>query len=214
MAMRIKKGNKLLIILLLAVAVFGIKAITLDNEDFLVLMAGGFDSPSKPYFFCLNRIYRLSEKKDLKDKFTNYILQGKKKIYHNLYTRILGIIGEAENTEYLMKPYVQFQHDPNSRSRIYHIIDSMGFSGNTDYVPILEALLNKYKEHNPAVTKYQIARSFYLLTGNRYRVEQELIYLSSELIDARNVISSSKGRKRTYEEMMILEKVIRPPNWS
>ena len=110
------------------------------------------------------------------------------------------------------------QHDMNRRSTVSRIIDAMGQIGNEDFVPFLEALIRNYDKLKVETTKYSIARSLYLITGKKYQyvnksgVKTE-IQVTNELIEARNVIIQSKERHRSLQEMLVVEKLYRPPGW-
>jgi hypothetical protein len=83
----------------------------------------------------------------------------------------------------------------------------MGLIDNNDLVPFLETLLRDYDQLRVQATKYSIARSLYLITGNKF----SYVRIIRELSEARNVILKSKGRKRTLQEMLLLDKLYRPP---
>jgi hypothetical protein len=94
----------------------------------------------------------------------------------------------------------------------------MGQIGDEDFVPFLETLVRDYDKLRVQATKYSILRSLYLITGNRYSYfnssgRKSELEVTEELIDARRVIMNSKGRKRSIQEMLVLEKLYRPPGW-
>ena len=104
----------------------------------------------------------------------------------------------------------------NRRSTVNRIIDAMGLIANDDLVVFLETLLRDYDKLRAQATKYSIVRSLYLITGEKYSYidgsrRNTGLQVAEELIEARNVILNSKGRKRTLQEMLLLDKLYRPP---
>lgn len=188
----------------------------LENEKALFLIAEGLDKPSNLYNIVIKKIYRLSEKKNLNEKIREYLEQNKNDHLHNLYIQVLGISGASSSAGVLIKVYSRCQHDMNRRSTVNRIIDAMGLIANDDLVPLLEILLRDYDKLRVQATKYSIARSLYLITGKRYPYTDDAgrntgLQVTEELIEARNVIMNSKVRKRTLQEMLLLDRLYRPP---
>lgn len=216
--MKKQHRNILIISLILIGLLIGLKKVTLDNENFLVSMTQGFDVPSKPYYFLTTRIFSLAETKSIEKTFEKNLETNTKPHLHDSYIYFLGIIGQNLSIEPIMKKYIEYQDDPNHRGTINQVINHMGNSGNSFYSSVLEVLLKKYKKHNPLASQYQIARSLYLVTGNNqeYVDENNIKYellITEELKIARNSIANSKGRRRTLEEMLLIDNVTRPPDW-
>lgn len=190
----------------------------LKNINALFLISEGLDRPSKAYYILIERIYRLSSKKKAGDKIWGYVEGNKNAHLHNLYIQVLGITGAYIPTGSLIKLYSICQHDIDRRSTASKIIDAMGLLGNEDFVPFLETLLRDYDKLKVQATKYAIVRSLYLITGNRYTYLNDLaqkskLQVTDELTEARNVIKITKGRSRTIQEMLVLDKLYRPPGW-
>ena len=118
---------------------------------------------------------------------------------------------------YLLETFEEYQ-DKRS-SIIWSVVDSMGLVANEEYEFLFVKLLDDYDDFRIPVSKYSIARALYLSTGNRYTYEDEnkemahIVTLTEEIAKARRVIETTRKRKRTYEEMMILDRVYRPPGW-
>jgi hypothetical protein len=210
----------ILIILAIAIVLLVLlKSAVLDNPDILCMIAEGFDEPSTLYYASIERIYRISEKKKVGEKLIKRLNDGENQHLQNCYIRVLGVIGEDDAIPYLMDAYVKYQHNKNFKSTIYDIVNSLGLIGKKDAVPLLETLLKKYDEHHVQVPSGLIAHSLYLITGSSYSFvnssgEKEKLYLSKERIEARRIIATSKGRKRSFEEMVALDKLIyRPPQY-
>lgn len=190
----------------------------LNNVSVLFEIADGSDKPSAIYYCAIEKIYRLSEKKNIEEKILENIAEDKKKHLHDLYVQVLGILGKPNATIFLIKGYADYQNDKNRRSSLYYIIDSLGAIGNIEAVPFLEKLLSNYNKLDVQVTKYSIVRSLYLLTGKTYNYvdsygKEATMHVTSGLINARKVIEDSKGRSRTFDEMMEIDRLYRPPEW-
>ena len=170
-------------------------------------IAAGLDKPSKFYNIIIERIYSLSESQNFNEEIRNHLEQNKNDHLYNLYIHVLGIIGDRSSAGIFIKLYSRYQHDINHHSTVNRIIDAMGLIDNNDLVPFLETLLRDYDQLRVQATKYSIARSLYLLTGKK----SSYVQVTGELSEARNVIFNSKGRKRTLQEMLLLDKLYRPP---
>lgn len=177
------------------------------NENALFLIAAGLDKPSKLYNIVIERIYSLSQSQNLDEEIRKHLEQNKNDHLYNLYIHVLGIIGDRSSAGIFIKLYSRYQHDLNHRSTVNRLIDAMGLIDNNDLVPFLETLLRDYDQLRVQTTKYSIARSLYLITGNK----SSYVRITRELSEARNVILNSKGRKRTLQEMLLLDKLYRPP---
>ena len=215
-----QKKKKTIIIFTISLFFAGLILIfsILKNVNALFLIAEGLDRPSKAYYILIERIYRLSAKKKVRDKIFGYIESNKNAHLHDLYIQVLGITGSDIPPGSLIKLYSLCQHEMNRRSTVYRIIDAMGLLGNEDFVPFLETLLRDYDKLKVQATKYAIVRSLYLITGNRYAYINDLgqkskLKITDELIKARNVVANTKDRSRNIQEMLVLDKIYRPPGW-
>jgi hypothetical protein len=82
----------------------------------------------------------------------------------------------------------------------------------------MPGVMTNYDKHGIVVPRYLIARALYLSTGRNYEYfnesrEKKQVYLTDELRDARNTIVASKGRFRTFPEMMVLDNLNRPKEY-
>ncbi len=213
--------NKIIyIVLMLTVCLgFGFKLVVWDNADILCNIAEGFDEPSTPFYFFLERIYKLSEKNSFSKELAQYLSKDENRHLHDIYIRILGVIGDKESLHELEQIYIKYQHDKKSKVTLFYMVKSAGLIGDKEIVPLLETLLKKYDELKVQISGSNIASSLYLITGkNDYYFtnnsgEQQKLILIDNLIEARKVIVSSKGRERTYEEKILLDNVFRPTSW-
>ena len=211
--MEMTKNVKIILVLsAITILVFlGVKKTTYDNEDFLISMAEGFDVPSKPYYFLIERIYKIAASRDIATEITQNLQSGRKEHLHNLYLRILGVIGKPPSPDILLEQYARYENDPAGVARLRHLIETMGLSGDTEYIAFLKSLLDRTDQKN-SDTRYLIARSLYLITGEKYRANEEELHISPELAEARKVIVASQNRKRTFREMVVLDRIFRPPD--
>ena len=212
----IKKKRYILGILALVLFLLGLKIAVLDNPNVLFAIAEGLDQPSKRYYAVQERIYSIAERKNISKEILQHLEDDKNKHLHNLYIKTLGVIGEYYSATYLIKAYARYQDDEKHALTVWYIISCMGMLGNNDAVPLLETLLKNYDKHKMQVTRYSLARSLYLITGEQYNYvndsgEKTKLCLTNELKSVRKVIVNSKGRKRTCEEMITLDKLYRPP---
>ena len=213
-----KINKKIIVFVLITLFIFtlGVKVFIFDNLNVLFLIAEGFDQPSAWFYVAQERIYKTAERKDIGKDILKYLEDDKNTHLHNLYIKTLGIIGEYYSATYLIKAYAKYQNKERYAVTIVYIIASMGMLGNNDVVPLLETLLKNYDKHKMLVTRYSLARSLYLITGKRYNYvnssgENTKLHLTNELKNARKVIEKSKGHRRTYDEMIVLDKLYRPP---
>lgn len=188
------------------------------NINFSFSMAEGLDKPSKLHYFFVERIYKICAKKNLGPELLENIKSGENEHLQNIYIRTLGIVGERNATTYLIMQYSNYQDRADKKSTLYSIIDSLGMIGNEEAIPILERLLENYDKYKIQVTRYSIVRALYLLTGKTYTYsdsssEKKSITLTKRLENARKVIESTKASKRTFNEMLILDKAFRHPDY-
>ena len=217
--MKLKK--KFLTIVVVATICIGIgfKFTVLDNPDFLCKVAEGFDEPSKPFYLVIERIYKLSEKKKFEERLIKYLNSDENRYLHDIYIRILGVIGKKISLHDLEKIYIKNQHNKKYKATLFYVIRSMGLIGTEEIVPFLETLLDKYGELQVQVSGSNIASALFLITGNDGYIftdsqgEQQKLYLTEALIEARRVIKASRGRDRTFNEMLVLDRLYRPPDW-
>lgn len=206
------KNRKLLIAIIttLCFVLLLIKVLFLNNVNLLFLIAEGQNKPSNLYHFFLYRIYRIAEKKDIGEELIQNINTGKNEFLFCQYIRVLGVIGEIDAIPYLIKIYTYYQGKNSgvAKSMKDFVIRSLGRIGDEQVVPFLEAILNKQQTY---WLNSVIASSLYLLTGERYEFdysqgESYKFVATKDLMQARQVILNSKGKKRTYEDMIVLDK--------
>ena len=215
-----KINKKAIILIFVSVCFVGI-ILTIaisSNVNALFLIAEGLEKPSKAYYSVIQRIYRLSANKKTGDEIWSYVESNKNANLIDLYIKVLAITNAEIASGNLIKLYSLCQQNAERRSTVSIIIDSMGLLGNDDFIPFLETLLRDYDKLKVQATKYAIARALYLITGNKYaydRNPQETtkLQVTKELIEARDLILVSKGRYRSIQEMLVLDKLYRPPGW-
>ena len=198
--------------------IIGVKIFIYDNPKALYVIAEGLDDPSSMYYHVVERIYIMSANDSEMNRIIEELESGKNEYLHDLYVRTLGIVGETSDLAnyVLVKIYTKCQDSDNKKVIVYTVIDSMGFVGNESTISILERLIENYENHNMVVAKYPIVRSLYLSTGDVNRVKEKSsldFIVTEELKVAREVIAHSKGRYRTFNEMLILANLNRPANF-
>jgi len=203
------------IIVILSFA-FVFKIVVFDNVNFLCQIAEGLDDPSTLYYFTIERIFKIAEKGAVGKSLTENISTGENRHLHYLYIRILGVTGENDTIPCLMKTYIEHQHQNSgeSKSMRHIVIRSLGFIGDEKVNPFLEKILNE--QHHDKMLNFVIAEALYLLTGERHdfinwQGNEEKLFVSKELMQARQVILDTKGKKRKFEDMIILDRLLRPP---
>lgn len=206
------KKSIIITIIAVLIFVFTFKIIIFDNVNFLYSILEGLNTKSPLYNFTIERIYKIAEKKDIGKNLIAYIEKDENQNLHDLYIRILGVIGEYDAINCLLKTYIKYQDDKNRLFTIYKIISSLGFLGNEEIVPFLESILNK---NSWPLLNHTIARSLYLITGKPYVYmdhtgKSQELYLYDGLIQARKVVLSTRGKKRSFDNMLILDKLLRP----
>ena len=211
-----KKVNKKVLIAIIAILGFAFvfKIGVFDNVHLLFLIAEGQDDPSAAYYFIIERIYKIAEKRDIGKGLIQNINTGKNGSLHYQYIRVLGVIGENDAIPCLMKIYIDYQDIDSGAGRTMRssVINSLGLIGDGNVVPFLEKTLNKYPDET---LNFEIAHALYLLTGERYDVnwqgnKQEFV-ATKRTMYARKVILDTGWRKRKLEDMIILDKTLRPP---
>ncbi len=210
--------NKLLVFAIAFLfVILAIGGYSLNNVRVLFAVANGLDQPSKSYYLATERIYKtLSQSKC--DEIVQFLSKGNNEHLHDLYIHSLGVTGCVDSSAYLLDLYVKVQHDRNKRSTCNNIVNSMGLSGNSDYVSFLEVLLKDYEKLSVQPSRYSIARALYLLTGKQYQFEsamqsREKFTVTKELAEANNIIASTHTKPRTFEEIVKLDKLFRSPDW-
>lgn len=209
-----KKVSILMVVMSLVVIII---LVLIRNPIFLLSASEGFNEPSKPFYFMVERIYKLSEDESTIHEIDTYISNTKNSNLNEIYLRITGVVGAEDSSQVIKKHYEDSLNAYRSIYANYIIVSSMGLTGDSYFIPILETLLeNTGNENQISVSKTCVASSLYLITGdssynfiNESGFKQKL-NLSPELINARKAIVNSYGRKRTFGEMVIIDKIYRP----
>lgn len=211
--------KKILIPLAIAIAIIlGGKVLIYDNPKALYAIAEGLDEPSSSYYFVVERIYKLSRNESEIKRILNHLESGKNEYLHDLYVRTIGIVGEnSDLANYiLIKIYSKYQDSGEKKSIVLSVIDSMGFIADKNTISILERLVENYERHRTVVAKYPVARALYLSTGDIHMVREKSsmdFIETDELKIAREVLTRSNSRYRTFDEMLILANLNRPEKY-
>lgn len=191
-----------------------IKVFVWDNPIRLIQIAENFDEPSAPYYFILNDIYRKSGEKGFGENLIKSIAQNENPCLLKRYARIIGVMGEDGALDALEKACMIYFNNKNYEVTANYIVKSMGLIGRREAIPLLKELLeNKEK----VVDESTIASALFMITGdkntffiNSLGVRQQLIPSESQL-QARKTIIGSQERKRTFDEMILLDRLFRRP---
>jgi hypothetical protein len=209
-----------IVIFSLVVIVAIIKTTILDNANRLCILAEGIDEPSCGYYFFMERIYRISKDSNISEEFLDYLSNNENLYLHDSYIRVLGVTGEHKALTHLENSLGFLQRAADNFPIMYYSIYSIGLIGDHRAVPFLENLLEKSNSVSELrILGFPTAVALFMLTGgnNYYFVnsagERQTLIVTPRLSEARKVIVEAKGRKRTYREMIILDKIYRHPDW-
>jgi len=200
--------KKILIIFAIVLTlIFLIKAVFWNNIDFLCVMAGASGKPSAFHNFFMDRIYKIAERRDISKILIDNLRKDNKEALHGLFLRILGVIGEKNALNDFMSIYFKHQ-DENKSLVLYYVLNSIGLLGEEKAVIFLENIINRKGQWD--LLNYSIAESLYLLTGKKYdfinpKGDMQDFYPTDEVLRARDVILATKDRKRSFQEMIILD---------
>jgi hypothetical protein len=193
--------------------------ISINSVGFLCLIAGSSDVPSKMHYWAIERVLILyDEGADVGEQILEALKSNESNEIIDVYIKIVGLIGEKEALGYLNKIFVEALNKNDPRGLTYPLVNTFGLMGNDEIVSFLQYILENYRKYNINATKYSIVRSLFLLTGRKYeyvKASGSYGYFepTSEFVYARHIIISSYGRRRTFEEMVVLDKLFRPPGW-
>ena len=208
--MRVNKKNILLfLILLFFILSVGSAFYIYNSPNAILFLLEGCDKPSKQYSVFSNRLYKISNKKKLGDKLLYQLQQNKNNQVHDLYINILGIIGDEKAFDYLLNEALEQKADTPLSSKMYYIVLSMGMIGDKRFSPTLEKMLVAPDYNSFGVSKYDVARALYLITGKRYEYigqsgKKTKITLTEELVKAREITRRPKDYNRSYNDMLLL----------
>lgn len=212
---------RLVIIGILFVALMGFlaKIFVLDNFKMLCQLAEGFGEPSAPYYLFLERVYKISERNDIGKEIVESLSNDEDRYLRDCYIRVLGVTGEHGSLQ-LLESISNSEIKERNFPIIFYSIMSIGLLGDNRAVPFLEKFLEKnVSDLQSHFLDFTAVNALYLLTGsdNYYFInssgERQRLIITKRLSEARKVITEAKGRKRTYEEMIVLDKIFRHPDY-
>lgn len=211
-----KRRFTILLVCFSSIFLIIIKVGVWDNPGVLCKVAEGFDDPSRPFYFVIERIYKISPAQKFDTKIIGYLKNNENLYLCDVYFRVLGVLGSTQSLYYLRDFYLKHQNEKDYRGTLFYAIRGMGLIGGQEVVPFLKTLHSNYKDSYMKIAESNIVSSLYLITGeNKYWFtnstgEKQKLYLTDELIKARDVIKRSRGRSRTFNEMLILDNIYRP----
>lgn len=151
------------------------------------------------------------------DKVTNELIDSNRLSESDNLMRIIGVIGNKVCVKYLIDEVTKYSKSTKATDSFYYIasINSLGLVYNKDSVELLEKIL--YQRHNSEhestdiyfSLNWNIARSLYLLTGERYIYDgisgkNVKVPITRGLQTIRNAIKQSDGTARSYNQMIVL----------
>ena len=162
-----KKNKKFILLIgvitvLLIFALGYFKYAAYDNPSVLCKIAKNFDDPSVPFYLFLERIYSISENKNVTKLILLNCKNEEECIYNDCYARVLGVIGKREALNYLIRNYDALKDDENYEKPLHNIILSIGLIGDKSVLPFLEEKL-KQKNQKVMIAKSIIASALYLI---------------------------------------------------
>ena len=201
----------LIVFRMLFVFVFAIMAVAQEDVDFLLLQAGAAGRPSVQHNSFMDQVFLLAQKIDVAGLCEERLSQNKYPGLHELYLRTIAVIGDANGLASFVT-YFSRRAATNDTFGLFDVYSFLGVLGDGKAQAILEKQLNR-NQANP-VLNFAIARSLFLLTGQRYRFVNpdgnlQEFYPTEAAIRARTIILASRGRKRTFEEMRTLDGLFR-----
>lgn len=211
-----KKLSIIILLFLFAPALSGLYL--WNNIDSLFSLSLAFDEPSRPFYLILNRIYCIISEDSKYKQFLGKLYYNSDNEFDNLYLRVIGVSGYKRSLDRLKSIFLSSHNKSEYRSTLYYVIVSIGLIGDIDAVPFLEKLLIHFDENEYVIQESNIVTALYLITGDvTYRFknsfgEEQSLLLTDRLRNARRIIVSSKNRKRTHREMIILDHIFRPPD--
>ncbi|MGO9316131.1 MAG: hypothetical protein ACLQDI_25765 [Syntrophobacteraceae bacterium] len=190
------------------------------NIAFLIFVLGGADVPSYTYSLTIKRVYENCQYPYVRKTTVDDLISGHHSHLADTYIHILGVIGDSDASEPINEK-LMLAVNKMEISTIYRTIDSLGIIGDgegTDSEILLKQLCDQYESFHVDFALYSLSRAIYLMTGNVYNCtrsnenrDTSLFIVSDELKYARQIIVSSRSRYRTLDEMMFLERLLRPP---
>lgn len=196
--------------------IFSIICFLSNNTNFLLMVYSGLDKPSKAYNIVTEKIYKQLTNRDKGQEIINRIVEGRKPHLNSFLYYSLGIIGEKKATQFLIDSCSKYENKIDDYSIMHSIISSMGLIGDQRFLPIIKHYLDNYDKYEVLPTRYLMAQTIYLISGENYHYvdkfgEKSGITITSELRNARHVILETVNRRRSIDEMIILDKLDRPP---
>lgn len=189
------------------------------NVTFLLMLAGGSDIPSHTYYWALHRIYEQCHNPSVRSALVEDLVSGRNRHLVDTYISILGVIGNRDASSPIVSELIS-AIDKKQYSTILNSINSLGLIGNEKSETYLKTLCDHYDSYTLEVSQSTLSRAMYLISGNINDCQHSDInrrfnefIISDELVHAREIIVSSRDRYRTTDEMISLDKLLRPPNW-
>lgn len=132
-----------------------------------------------------------------------------------MFIYLIGLEGDPNSSIILSNYFHNNCIEKENIDTTNSIIKAMGLLGDERFISILNNSREFYT--NSPYKGYLINKSFYLITGKNYYKKDNLkvfFDIEESFDDYRRIITESTGRKRTSDEMILLDKLSRPPGWN
>lgn len=175
-----------------------------NNLSFLSSVACNSGNQSATYEFLIERIYKIISHND--DDYLSYLDNQDNKSCYITWLRILSVSG-ANGIDTHIYSYLNEGSD-NDQDYIYHYLNNVGVAGSTFSIPLLKDIINS--DDSDELSKRFSAHSLYLLEGTKPSKDDDYYFIISEKqFLAHEIIKESKGRCRTFDEMVALDQLYR-----
>ncbi len=187
--------------------------VAINNIYIVCTLAEGFNVPSRPYYMLFERAAKLTTSKSNSDYLRSSLIEDSHEHLHSIFIYLLGLEGD-NSTVKTLSGYYDKQKASGDRAIINSCLNSMGLLGDRSFILLLESAKNDTA--NNTYRDYLVNRSFYLVTGHDYFLDssgKKKFHIEGSFSDLREIVIHSAGRNRTYEEMISLDLLSRPPGW-
>ena len=178
-----------------------------SNVYFLSSVACRHGNMSSTYEFLLERIYKIISS-DEEGDYLKYLDEADNKYFHTTWLRILSVSGVENMDKFVFNDISETDKNDYSSDLIYHYLISAGKSDSVISIPLLKSYLDSDDSDGPS--KMFSAGSMYLLNGTLPSKSDDYYFvLSEKQYLAREAILNSRGRRRTYDEMITIDQPYR-----
>jgi hypothetical protein len=133
-------------------------------------------------------------------------MEGDKSYYVN-WLRILSVAGVKDIDTYIFDSLNESNNN-HYPDYVHHYLNNVGISDSLISIPLLKGYIDS--DDSDWLSKAFSAHALYLLGGTKPSIESDYYFLISEKeFLAREVILNSRGRRRTFDEMITIDQLYR-----